>query len=232
MTAFTNESMQPSRYHAPRHTHSFYAPEPLFAAYSQAVEINPNLSGFEYDDVRNVYVMKLNMALEPLTFIYLTQVILHNNKGRIVNVDGTANLSGLAQSVVLNTGQTGDEAVTVSYNVRMKNDCRKGQETVDIVGGRLMTFGICSTRANAISRADDIDEKQRHYMDVTMHFNNGTDSTFVFDVTQQVRHRYKGGVITVELDMDTIPVPTRSDGSGFDAVVRETEDGGTYEIDF
>ena len=229
--AYTNESMQPSRYHAPRYTHSFYAPEPLFAAYSQAVEINPNLSGFVYDDVRNVYVMKLNMALEPLTFIYLTQVILHNNKGRIVEADGSANLSGMAQSVVLNTGRAGDEAITVNYNVRMKKDCQKDHETVDIVGGRLMTFGMCNTRANALSRAEDLDDRQRHYMDVTLQFNNGMDSTFIFDVTQQVRNRYKGGVITVELDMDTIPIPSRSGGSAFDAVVRETEDGGTYEIE-
>jgi hypothetical protein len=57
------------------------------------------------------------------------------------------------------------------------------------------------------------------------------DSTFVFDVTQQVRHRYKGGVITVELDMDTVPIPTRRGGSGFNAVVQDVQDGGTYEFE-
>ena len=41
------------------------------------------------------------------------------------------------------------------------------------------------------------------------------DSTLVFDVTDQVRKRYRGGVITVELNMDTVPIPTRSGGSGF-----------------
>ena len=231
VTAYTNESMHPARYHAPRYTHSFYAPEPLFAAYRRAVEINPNLDGFTYDKARNVYVMKLDMMLVPLTYIYLTQVILHNNRGRIVDADGSANLSGMARSVVLNTGQAGSDAITVNYNVRMKNDCRKDDETVDIVGGRLLSFGICDSRANAVSRAEETDDAQRHYMDVTMQFNNGMDSTFVFDVTPQVRRFYKGGVITVELDMDTVPIPTRSGGSGFDAVVRETEDGGTYEIE-
>ncbi len=54
-------------------------------------------------------------------------------------------------------------------------------------------------------------------------FYNGMDSTFVFDVTDQVRERYKGGVITVELDMDTVPIPKRSGGSGFDAVVKDYE---------
>ena len=68
-------------------------------------------------------------------------------------------------------------------------------------------------------------------MDFTMQFNNGIDSTFVFDVTEQVKKRYKGGVLTVELDVDTIKIPTRSGGSGFDAVVKDFEDGGTHEFE-
>ena len=64
-----------------------------------------------------------------------------------------------------------------------------------------------------------------------MQFNNGMDSTFVFDITKQVRERYKGGVITVELDVDTVPIPKRPGGSGFNAVVKDVEDGGTYEFE-
>ena len=73
-------------------------------------------------------------------------------------------------------------------------------------------------------------DKVSHYLDVTMLFNNGMDSTFVFDVTEQVRRRWKGGVITVELDMDTISVPSRSGGSAFDAVVKDFEEE-THEFD-
>ena len=83
VTAYTNQTMRSTRYSAPLFTRSFWAPEPLFAAYDQAIEINPNLDGFEYDAVRGVYVKKLNMELRPLTYIYLTQVILHHNNGRI-----------------------------------------------------------------------------------------------------------------------------------------------------
>lgn len=231
VTAYTNMTMQSSRYHAPRYTRSFYAPEPLFAAYSQGIEIDPSLKGFEYDAERNVYVRRLNMVMEPVTYIYLTQVILHNNNGRVTSVDGSSNLSGMARSVVLNTGVAGSDAITVYYNTRFKKGCHKNQELVDIVGGRLMTFGICNLNPNRVSRAADIKDGVRHYMDCTMQFNNGMDSTFVFDVTDQVRKLYKGGVITVELNMDTVPIPQRSGGSGFDAVVKDTEDGGTYEFD-
>ena len=230
VTAYTNQSMQASRYQAPRYTRSFYEPEALFAAYDQAIEINSNLEGFEYDEARGVWVKKLPMVLLPITYIYLTQVILHNNRGRISSIDGSSNLSGMARSVTLNTGQAGSDAITVYYKSRLKKDCDKQGELVDIVGGRLMTFGLCNTIANNVRRAEELDDQPRHYMDVTMQFNNGMDSTFVFDVTDQVRKRYKGGVITVELDVDTIPIPRRSGGSGFDAVVKDFEDGGTWEF--
>ena len=231
VVAYTNPSMVRSRYQAPQFTRSFYAPELLFAAYDQAEQIDKDLSGFEFDAERNVYVKRLDMLLLPVTYIYLTQVILHNNRGRITSCDGSANLSGMARSVVLNTGISGSDAITVYYNVRMKKDCKKNSELVDIVGGRLVTFGMCNQNANRIAKSAQVVDNQHHYMDVTMQFNNGMDSTFVFDVTDQVRERYKGGVLTVELDVDTIPIPQRSGGSGFNAVVKDVEDGGTYEFD-
>ena len=95
----------------------------------------------------------------------------------------------------------------------------------------MLTFGIPNVAANLIKNVKDVHDKYNHYMDVTMQFSNGMDSTFVFDVTQQVRERYKGGVITIELDVDTVPIPKRSGGSGFNAVVKDTEDGGTYEFE-
>ena len=231
VTAYTNPSMHSSRYHAPRYTNAFHTPEPLFAAYDPGVEINRNLDGFTFDPETHTYVKKLDVELRPVTYIYLTQVILHNNRGRVINIDGQANLSGFARSTVLNTGTSSSDAITVYYNVRLKNNCKKNDEVVDIIGGRLMTFGICNLNANAITRADEVEDKEPHYMDVTMQFNNGMDSTLVFDVTNQVRKRYKGGVLTVELDMDTVPIPERPGGSGFDAVVKPIEDGGTHVID-
>ena len=230
VTAYTGQTMNAARYQAPRYTRSFYQPEGLFSAYSQAQEINKNLEGFTFDTERNVWVKKLNMTLYPVTYIYLTQVIIHHNRGKITGVDGNANLSGMARSVNLNTGVTGSDAITVHYYVRFKTGCNMRGESVDIAGGRLTTFGLCNfngSRGDASSFNDGV----RHYMDVDMQFNNGNDSTLVFDVTDQVRRRYKGGVITIELDADTIPVPARKGGSGFDAVVKDFEDGGTHEFD-
>ena len=229
VTAHTGQTMNSAAYQAPKYTRSFYQPEALFSAYTQAVEINKNLDGFTYDESRGVWVKQLQMLLRPVTYIYLTQVIIHHNNGRITGVDGNANLSGMARSVNLNTGVTGSDAITVYYNVRFKKNCDMKGESVDIAGGRLMTFGMCNVNG---SRADEtVDDGKHHYMDVHMQFNNGMDSTFVFDVTKQVQKRYKGGVLTIELDADTIKIPTRKGGSGFDAVVKDFEDGGTHEFE-
>ena len=229
--AYTNPSMITSRYQEPRYTHSFYQPEDLFSAYEQGVDINRELRGFEYDPVNNEYVKRLNMVLEPVTYIYLTQVILHNNRNRIVGVDGTANLSGFGRTTVINNGIADTDAITVYYNTRFKTNCDKKGEKVDIAGGRLMTFGICGQNANRIKNREEVKDAHQHYMDLTMLFNNGKDSTFVFDVTEQVRQRWKGGVITVELDVDDVMIPSRKGGSAFDAVVKDFEDGGTHEFD-
>ena len=222
--AYTNQTMVASRYEAPKYTRAFYEPEGLFSAYAQGVEINRDLRGFEYDSIRDMYIKRLDMVLEPITYIYLTQVILHHNRGKIVGVDGSGMLSGVARSTVVNTGVSGEDLITVHYNTRFKKDCDMDGEPVDIAGGRLLTFGMCNMNANRIKHIEDVKDEASHYLDVTMQFNNGMDSTFVFDVTDQVRRRWKGGVITVELDMDTVGVPSRSGGSAFDAVVKDFEE--------
>ncbi len=229
VTAYTGQTMNAAHYQAPRYTRSFYQPEQLFSAYTQGVEINKNLDGFVYDESRDLWVRELSMTLLPVTYIYLTQVIIHHNNGKITGVDGNANLSGMARSVTLNTGVTGADPITVHYYVRFKNGCNMKGENVDIIGGRLTSFGMCNM--NGSRATEPADDGLHHYMDVNMQFNNGNDSTFVFDVTDQVRRRYKGGVITVELDADTIKIPSRTGGSGFDAVVKDFEDGGTHEFD-
>ena len=230
VTAYTNMSMHASRYSAPKYTRAFYEPEALFSAYEQGVSINRDLEGFVYDPERDMYIKKLDMALVPITYIYLTQVILHNNRRKIVGVDGSGTLTGVSRTMNVNTGTSGSDAISIYYNTRFKEGCDMHGESVDIVGGRLLTFGICDQNANRIKDLEEVKDEYSHYMDVTMHFNNGNDSTFVFDVTDQVRKRWKGGVITVELDMDTVRIPSRTGGSAFDAVVKDFEEE-THEFE-
>lgn len=237
VTAYTGQTMNPSSYNAPHFTHSFYQPEELFSSYEKGIDINKNLEGFVFDEERNCWVRTLESHLQPLTYIYLVQVILHHNNRngrRVTSIDGNANLSGMARSVNVNTGVTGTDAITVNFYMRMKQDVtdKKG-ETVDVIGGKALTFGMpklnpykLDTRSylESLEKVAEADLNNRHYVDVKMQFYNGKDSTLVFDVTDQVRRLYRGGVITVELDMDKVPIPNQSGGSGFDAVVEDFEE--------
>jgi len=230
--AFTNMGMTPSPYHAPAYTRAFNQPEELFAGYGKSFYISDNWEDYDYyDEATNTYYKHLDMELHPVTYIYLTQVRLHHNRGRVDGCDGEANLSGMARGVTLNTGVSSKDPITVHYNTNFKRNCpiRETGELVDIAGGRCLTFGITNQNSSRATRAD-IHDNIRHYMDVNLIFNNGLDSTFVFDVTDQVRKRFKGGVITIDLDVDTIKIPSRSGGSGFDAVVKDFDEE-QYEFD-
>ena len=64
-----------------------------------------------------MWVRTLKLTLRPVTYIYLAQVILHNNKGRISSIDGNADLSGMARSTNMNTGQAGDDAINAASHL-------------------------------------------------------------------------------------------------------------------
>lgn len=236
ITVYTNASTHGSRYQAPQRLYSYNQPEELFSAEAPKVYISKNIEDYDYyDEIEDVYYKYIDMTLYPVVYIYLTQVIIHHNYGKVVSIDGNANLSNFAYATCLNSGIAGEDAVTVYYNTRLKQNVYDSisHELVDIVGGRLTTFGIRGINPFDYRYYLQIPErirKQRHYMDVNMVFGNGNDSTFVFDVTDQVIRRYRGGVITVELDMDTIRTPGRRGGSGFDAVVEEWNEE-THEFD-
>ena len=238
VTVTTNPTHYGSRYQAPQRLYSYNQPEELFSDEVRNVYISRNPEDYDYfDEVTQAYHKTLNMTLYPVVYIYLTQVILHHNWGKVVGTDGTANFSNMAYSTCLNSGIAGEEAVTVHYNNRLKKDVpydSLSSELVDIIGGRLTTFGLREINpfnyANPLQIPERI-RKQRHYLDVNMVFGNGNDSTLVFDVTDQVNKRYRGGVITIELDLDTIHSPGRNGGSGFDAVVEEwNEETHEFEV--
>ena len=148
--ASTGPSNRATRYEAPKYTRAFNAPEELFSAYTRGEEINEKLEGFVYDEERNVWVKKLDMVLRPQTYIYLTQFIFHNSNGRIDRIDGESNLSGMARTKNINTGQAGSDNITVAYFSRLKKGCNMNGETVDIAS----SAGASGSSGGEHSRAD------------------------------------------------------------------------------
>lgn len=229
--AYTNYShVLVNKYPQLKSEYAVYQPELLLVGGRNGEHITNNPDDYDhYDEELECYVRKIDMKLQPVTYIYLTQVLIKHNNGKITNVEGSANFSGMSHGVSLNTAMTDTTAVSVNYGVRFKKDItltKAAGDVVDVVGGRLLTFGMCGINPHALqeSKAALARPDIRNYMDMKMIFANGLDSTFVFDVTDQVQKLFRGGVITVEMDMDTIPVPKRPGGSAFDAVVLDPEE--------
>lgn len=229
ITCYTNSSMVPAR-HSQKKQYAYYQPEFLFGGYYEDMYVSNDPADYDgYDEATNTYYKNAKMTLYPRTYIYITQIILHNNRGRIAGVEGSANLSGMSRMTNLNTGVTSYDEISVNYYQRMKRNVMMKGEQVDIIGGRLFTFGLCGLNPSRSTRASASDNKVSNFLDVNLYFNNGLDSTYVFNVTDQVHRRYKGGILTIELDVDTMKIPSRKSGSGFDAVVKDY-DTLTYEI--
>lgn len=253
VTAYTNQSTvqtsRPQYTTGPQHAapyragYAYYQPEFLFSGHYENLYISDDPA--DYDSLiveTNTWYKYVPMVLTPVTYIYLPQVIIHHNHGKIDNVVGNATLTGMARSVNLLTHVTNLEDVSTSHYIRMKkhkyyipDSTTMEHEDVDIAGGRFITFGLTGVNPNAITRSSSdythiVESPVRNYIEVDFLFSNGRDSTFLFDVTDQVKERYKGGVLTVHIDMDTIRVPGEGPGSFFDAVVEDYEEE-THEFE-
>lgn len=248
ITAYTNQSS--SHTAAPQMTsqstrfrsgYSFYQPEFLFAGGFDNLHVSNNPADYDYYiEETGTWYKRVPLNLTPVTYIYLTQVVLHHQARKVSGIDGSGNLSGMARSTNLYTHVSSEEDISVTYPMRMKKDVTyidpvtQVSEEVDIIGGRVLTFGIPGTNPYGVSRASSsyqqIEESQiLNYLELNLIFPNGRDSTYLFDVTDQVKEHFKGGVITIHLD--SIAVPGGGGDSMFDAIVEDpTEETHEFEM--
>ena len=172
-----------------------------------------------YDEENKCWVKHLKSELHPLVYIYLVQIVLHNNDGRVVGTSGDAAVSAFASSTSVNTGHTGYTPCIVYYGTRMKKGLSTAEgETVDVIGGKLTTFGLCDMdpywtdgRAEYSGSRSDL----QNYLYFTLRFSNETSKTMLLPVTDQCQRQSHGGVITVHVDCRNIDLPDPGDpGSG------------------
>ncbi len=112
-----------------------FMPDDLFVMYDPRHHITDNLDDYEYIDGR--YVLRIQGELRPETFIYLFQVKLLNNLGRVIGSMGGAALTGMAESVNMRTGFSSSETVSVPMDVYMNKEADP-----DLLGARVLTFGL------------------------------------------------------------------------------------------
>lgn len=207
----------------------FNQPEIFYAAYPQDVYISRFKEDYDYyDEVEQCWVKKLNCVLVPRVYIYLVQVILKNNhSGRIKDVSGDNALSNMAAGTSVNDGHTWNMPVSVYFGTRMKRDMDYNGETVDIIGGKFTTFGLCDlpafeTNDSPIYAGSRTDLANDLFIDLV--FNNGSRQTLQIDVTDQVRKQSHGGIITVIIDGNEVPDPPSPETGGGSLFVPTVED--------
>ena len=209
----------------------FNQPEIFYSAYPQNIFISRNYEDYDYyDEKKNVWVKRINCTLRPLVYIYLVQIIIYDNDGRITGVNGNNAVSGFASTTSVNTGQTGNKTCMVYYQSRMKKDLEAKGRRADIIGGKLTTYGLCDmppyTRGQTAQYTGTrTDLKNILYFDLT--FSNGTEKTMEADITSQCQAQSHGGVITIELNAKDIEMPQpedKGDGSLFVPTVEDYDE--------
>ncbi len=178
-------------------------PEMMYGAYPKDVHISENLNDYEYDAENNVYIKHIEAILKPLVYMYLVQIVLHNNESIVQDVDGNAAITSLARGTIVNTGHTLDDACMVYMPTRMKKGIKIDGEEVDIVGGRLNTFGLCDmerydSNKGTTYQGGRSDLHNYIYFDLTL--ADGTVKTYRREITDQMKKQAYGGIITIDID--------------------------------
>lgn len=192
-------------------------PEIFYAAYPEDIYISSNLDDYDYDPVEHIYIKKIETQLQPLVYIYLVQILLFNNDGRVKGINGNAALSSMANGTNLNTGHTSNQPTIVYFNTRLKRDMVAEGQFCDIIGGKLTTFGLCDmepyTRAGSTYMGSR--GALNNFLFFDLLFSNNGVKTYSIDVTDQCQAQAHGGVITVKIDCSKLEMPTEPEsGSG------------------
>lgn len=197
-------------------------PSGLFSLYDENRKISDNPADYVYENGK--YILKIEGELYPSTYIYLVQVSLLNNNGRVVGSNGGAALTGMAEGVNLNTRESWTETVSVPMNVYMDN-------TQDMLGAKVFTFGNPGCNPYDSSSVAAMPE-QSHFLVLNVAYVNGSWRNIRMDVTDQVRALPLGGVITLEIDVDDFPPDeTAGGGGGFNALIGDwNEETGSTTI--
>ena len=192
-------------------------PDGFFSSFDPEHFISDDPADYELIDGR--YVIHLAGTLHPTDFIWLVQVRLLNNHGRVIGSAGGCALTGMAEGVDLKTGVTGEKAVTVPSDLLMDRSADP-----DLLGARIVSFGLPGCNAydpQSVAAAP----AECHFLVLSVAYANGTYNNIHVDVTDQVRALPTGGVVSLEIDVDDFPPESGQEKpGGFDALLQDWEE--------
>lgn len=138
----------------------------------------------DYATERTLEPVSLPVLMHPLVYTYLIRYEFESGLEYVALARGA--LAGMAESVYLSDGHTGDEAATVMFDCGLTS---WGTEAL------VKSFGVPNYPGDHYTRADGTAATFAVSLDVRLH--NGKIITYDFDVTDQVEKQPRGGVITV-----------------------------------
>ena len=178
-------------------------PDDLFSLFDPNQKITDNPNDYVFEDGR--YVLKIEGELSPSTFIYMIQVKLLNNDGRIIGSAGGGAITGMAEGVNLVNRETWTSTVSVPADVYF-------DKTENMFGSKVYSFGLpgCNPYDDASVAAAPAGT---HCYVLNVSYVNGSYRNIRMDITDQIRLLPLGGVITLEIDVNDFP-PDESSGTG------------------
>ena len=224
-------------------------PDQLFGTFLQDLYVTEDPEAYEihYDnDGSPYYVYHVHADLTPYTMIYLCQVMVLNNEDengkRITGCQGIS-MNGLSGGVDLFTRMTDSTnlvTITQEETRPMQTDrdltLPDGTKTVgDIMAARILTWGLpgIDPLANVATRTY-AEPRASVHAGIGLTLRNGNVYTIEEDITEQIRKRPAGGVITIVIDADELPDNIVGEepkpGGGFDASVENWENEIEEEI--
>lgn len=139
----------------------------------------------EYEAVRTLEPDPVPVTMHPLTFTYVIRHEFAQGLKYVALARGA--MAGMAESVFLQDGHTGDAVATVLYE--------EAQLTDYGVEAHVRTFGVPNYPGDGYGPQKR--DTQRYSLNLEVRLTNGKYKTFEPDITDQMRNQPRGGVITV-----------------------------------
>lgn len=189
------------------------APDMLFANY------------FENFEVEKLSVpIDVEVTLQPLVYTYKIRYEFESGLQYVSLARGA--LSGMARSVLMNTGVTSNESATILFDCEVvgknENDIKEEAEG-GLYGARAIvkSFGVPAfPNANYPTRS-----QSKHALNLELLLTNGSIIDLYFDVSEQIHSQPHGGVIVVK-DIVIKPEDGTNGSGAFDV---DVNDWGPYE---
>lgn len=163
-----------SRDHAGERTVN--APDMLYGAWIESFTATPTAEP-----------VPLAVTMRPLVYTYLIRYEFDEGLEHVSLARGA--LSGMAESVYLQDGRTGENAATILF------DCEIKDYGVEMI---LTSFGVPDYPGDHYVRQNDGQTTgQQQSLNLEVMLKNGELKNFNFDVTDQLATQPRGGVITV-----------------------------------